>query len=59
MVNGALHLMSGPRDFRLQGSDAGFQFANGQWPQILFEQAGQRIISLARQIVIQVHDSQC
>ena len=55
MVNGAILVASGSFNLRLQGGDAVFQFAHGQWPQILFDQAGQRIIALARQIVIQVH----
>ncbi len=55
MVNGAFYFRSGPRDFSFQGGDAGFQFGNGQRPQILLEQAGYQIISLAWQIVIQVH----
>ncbi|BBF69862.1 hypothetical protein SBA_ch1_20620 [Sphingomonas bisphenolicum] len=57
MVNGVFLYRSGARDFRFQSDDAGVQFGNGQRPQILPQQAGQRIISLVRQIVIQVHDA--
>lgn len=57
MVNGVVFRPPGARDFRFEGGDAGIQFGYGQWSQILFQQAGQRIVALVRQIVIQVHDA--
>ena len=57
MINGAFNLSPGSGYFRFQGSNAGLEFRHRQWPQILLQQAGYRIISLSRQIVIQVHDS--
>ncbi len=57
MVNGVFFCRLGTRDFSFQSHDTRVQFGNGQGPQILLQQAGQRIISLVWQIVIQVHDA--